>query len=65
MSPEQIQAIGPFRQFARGNAVQQGLGLGLEIVRLTAAVFAADLRIDSRVHEGTTVVFHKVEEASI
>jgi DNA-binding response OmpR family regulator len=65
MSPEQIQAIGPFRQFARGNASQQGLGLGLEIVRLTAAIFGADLRIDSRVHEGTTVVFHKVEEATI
>lgn len=65
MSPEQIQAIGPFRQFAQGNASQQGLGLGLEIVRLTAAVFGAALRIDSRVREGTTVVFHKVEGASI
>jgi signal transduction histidine kinase len=65
MSPEQIQAIGPFRQFARGNAVQAGLGLGLEIVRLSAVVFGADLRINSRVPDGTTVVFRKVEEASI
>jgi len=65
MSPEQIQAIGPFRQFARGNANQQGLGLGLEIVRLTAAFFGADLRIDSRIREGTTVIFHKADEATI
>jgi DNA-binding response OmpR family regulator/anti-sigma regulatory factor (Ser/Thr protein kinase) len=65
MSPEQIQAIGPFRQFARGNENQQGLGLGLEIVRLTAAVFGANLRIESRVPEGTTVAFRKVEDASI
>jgi signal transduction histidine kinase len=65
MSPEQIQAIGPFQQFARGNAVQPGLGLGLEIVRLSAVVFGADLRINSRVPHGTTVIFRKVEEASI
>jgi signal transduction histidine kinase len=65
MSPEQIQAIGPFQQFARGSANQQGLGLGLEIVRLTAAVFGASLRIDSRVREGTTVVLRKEKSASI
>jgi len=64
MSPAQIQTIGPFRQFARGNANREGLGLGLEIVRLTAALFGAALRIESRVHEGTTVVFHKAEPAS-
>lgn len=53
MSPEEIEAIGPFRQFRREKFEQQGLGLGLEIVRLTAAIFGGELEVVSEASGGT------------
>lgn len=46
MSLEQIDAIGLFRQHDRQVHEQQGLGVGLEIVRRFAARFALDFRLE-------------------
>lgn len=54
MTPEQIQQIGAFQQFGRRNFEQQGLGLGLVIVRHLATRCGAHLVIDSRAGSGTT-----------
>ncbi len=58
MSREEIDAIGPFRQFRREKFEQQGLGLGLEIVRLTAVIFGGELRVTSDAGVGTLVEIH-------
>jgi two-component system sensor histidine kinase/response regulator len=59
MTPEQIRQIGAFRQFDRKKHEQQGLGLGLVLVRKLADRCGADLSLASEPGAGTTatVVF--------
>ena len=59
MDAKTIKQMGAFRQFDRTKYEQQGLGLGLEIVRLIAEIFGAQLTFDSRVDLGTRVQFSK------
>ena len=54
MTPAQIEQIGAFHQFDRKKFEQQGLGLGLFIVRKLAARGGAELQIESRPGDGTT-----------
>lgn len=55
MTAEQIQQIGAFQQFDRKKFEQQGLGLGLVIVRNLTALCGATLLVESKAGEGTTV----------
>lgn len=55
MSAEQIERIGAFHQFDRKKHEQQGLGLGLALVKKLAARCAATFAITSDVGAGTTV----------
>jgi len=54
MTPVQVQQVGTFRQFDRRKYEQQGLGLGLALVRKLASIYGGDLQIDSRPGAGTT-----------
>jgi signal transduction histidine kinase len=54
MTPVQVQHVGTFRQFDRRKYEQQGLGLGLALVRKLASMQGGDLQIDSRPGSGTT-----------
>jgi signal transduction histidine kinase len=54
MTPVQIQHVGTFQQFDRRKYEQQGLGLGLALVRKLASLHGGDLQIDSRPGAGTT-----------
>lgn len=54
MTPAQIEQIGAFHQFDRKKFEQQGLGLGLFIVRKLASRCGAEFQIESRAGEGTT-----------
>jgi two-component system sensor histidine kinase/response regulator len=54
MTPEQIRRIGAFRQFDRKKHEQQGLGLGLVLVRKLADRCGADLSLASEPGAGTT-----------
>lgn len=53
MTPEQIRRIGAFRQFDRRKHEQQGLGLGLVLVRKLAARCGADFSLNSEPGAGT------------
>lgn len=55
MSAEQIERIGAFHQFGRKEHEQQGLGLGLALVRKLAARSGASVSIDSQTSAGTTI----------
>lgn len=46
--------IGGFKQFGRRKMEQQGMGLGLAIIKLVCQRFKIDLKIDSHPEEGTT-----------
>lgn len=54
LTPAQIEQIGAFHQFDRKKFEQQGLGLGLFIVRKLAERTGAEFQIESRPGEGTT-----------
>ncbi len=55
MSPEQIQKIGPYRQFERQLYEQQGSGLGLAMVQKLLEIYQGKLFINSIVGKQTTV----------
>lgn len=55
MTREQINNIGGFMQFERWLQEQQGMGLGLVVVKLLAEIYNYDVTIDSAKGEGTTV----------
>ena len=54
MTPVQVQHVGTFQQFDRRKYEQQGLGLGLALVRKLASLHGGDLQIDSQPGAGTT-----------
>ncbi|MBI2510468.1 MAG: hybrid sensor histidine kinase/response regulator [Opitutae bacterium] len=58
LTASQIQAIGMFRQFDRRKFEQQGLGLGLAVVRQALHRLDGELKFASAVGEGTTVQVH-------
>jgi len=55
MTAEQIERIGAFHQFDRKQHEQQGLGLGLALVRKLAARSGANVSIASEVSTGTKI----------
>jgi two-component system, sensor histidine kinase and response regulator len=55
MTPDQVKNIGGFIQFERWLHEQQGMGLGLIVVKLLAEIYNADLQIDGKANEGTLV----------
>jgi len=55
MTPEQIENVAPFTQFDRESLEQQGVGLGLCLVRLIADLFEISLTIKSEPGKGTSV----------
>jgi len=61
MTPEEIDQIGAFHQFDREKTAQQGLGLGLVLVKKIAALFHAEFKLESDFGRGTVarVAFRK------
>jgi two-component system sensor histidine kinase/response regulator len=55
MSAEQIKNVGAYMQFERAFFEQQGLGLGLAIVRRLVELHNGQLEIESTLDEGTSV----------
>ncbi|MCU0474515.1 MAG: response regulator [Anaerolineae bacterium] len=55
MHPEEIMSIAPFAQFQRSLFEQQGVGLGLAIVRRLTALYDGHFAIHSAPQAGTTV----------
>jgi len=55
MAPEEITQIGAFQQFDRKKQAQQGLGLGLVLVKKLTAACGGELSIESQLSQGTTV----------
>jgi two-component system, sensor histidine kinase and response regulator len=55
MTPDQVEHIGGFIQFERWLHEQQGMGLGLIVVKLLSEIYHADLKIDGKTNEGTSV----------
>ena len=55
MSPKQLQQLGVFQQHDRKKFEQQGLGLGLVLVRRILLRAHGDLRLESEAGVGTTV----------
>ena len=55
MSPEEIEQVGLFQQFDRKKQEQQGLGLGLALVRKLSVKCGATFLIESEISKGTTV----------
>lgn len=55
MTQEQIDNVAPFTQFDREALEQQGVGLGLCLVRLIAEVFNLQLKIESNPNKGTRI----------
>lgn len=58
LTASQMQAIGMFRQFDRRKFEQQGLGLGLTVVRQALQRLDGELKFSSAAGEGTTVQVH-------
>ena len=56
MTAEQVQAVAAFRQFDRAIHEQQGLGLGLSLVRLIAERTGLKLEITPRTEGGLAVM---------
>jgi CheY-like chemotaxis protein len=55
MTEEQIAQIGTFTQFERKYYEQQGIGLGLQIVKKIIAIYGGSMSISSIYKQGTTV----------
>lgn len=55
MSKEQIQAIDAFVQFEREYYEQQGIGIGLALIKKILHLVQGSLRVDSRVGVGTII----------
>jgi two-component system, sensor histidine kinase and response regulator len=55
MTEEQIAMIGTFTQFERKYYEQQGIGVGLQIVKKIIAIYGGSLSISSIYKQGTTV----------
>jgi len=49
-----LDEIGGFKQFGRKTMEQQGMGLGLAIIKLVCQRFNIDIKIDSNPNEGST-----------
>ena len=66
MTPEQIAAIGAFRQFDRDRCEQQGIGLGLAVAQLLVHLHGGELTIRSAPQEATiaTVTFPRHDTAA-
>jgi signal transduction histidine kinase len=56
MTPQQLKALGVFQQFERPTFEQQGLGLGLFIVRQIIRRLGGQLHINSLPGKGTTCI---------
>jgi len=55
LTAEQIAKIGAFTQFERKYYEQQGIGLGLKIVKRVTELYGGEFLISSVYHQGTTV----------
>lgn len=55
MTADQVAQIGLFMQFERKRFEQQGLGIGLSIVKRLIERHRAELRVDSVPNQGTTI----------
>lgn len=56
MTPDQIDRIGAFIQFERDVYEQQGVGLGLAIVRKIVERYEGEIRVLSQYRQGSTVL---------
>lgn len=56
MTAEDVSRIGAFMQFGRKNLEQQGLGLGLTIVRRLAGLYEGKVQVQSEPGQGTRVI---------
>jgi signal transduction histidine kinase len=54
MTPQQIERLSAFQQLDRKISEEQGLGLGLALVRKLARRFGGELHLKSKAGEGTT-----------
>jgi signal transduction histidine kinase len=55
MTKEQITQIGAFQQFERQTYAQQGLGLGLKIVKKIIELYGGELNISSVYQQATQI----------
>lgn len=52
---ENINQVAPFRQFNRSKFEQQGLGIGLYLVKRLVEINSGEIKIETKEQEGTTV----------